>query len=241
MDDAASNDFNLSVNSVAMLCSVPAPFLFDKKETQIHFDFIKAFHLCRSLIFTNKRKNYTTKEICYAVRQAIGLLLKGYVKFNPNFEIYEGGNPGANSVVLGNNNTLSLDTNTIAMAKQLLEFVDGMSLPTLNYYRGVIAYYENNNFAAKEFFNNETDILLRSIFQHYCFDLKIDLDFLYQNISSKMAEPKRNVIDSCHPIYWYCDAKNLELSFDKSRIIYFNNFEKELPETWRNIVKQLTQ
>lgn len=238
LNNAASNKFNLSVNLVAMLCSVPAPFLFNDPTIKVEFDFIKAFNLYISSIF---RENYTTKEISYTVRQAVGLLLKGYVKFNPDFEVYEGGNPGNNSVVPGDKNTLELDGNTVLMAKQLLEFVDGMTLPMLNYYRGIVAYYDNNLSAAKKFFDNESDILLSSIFQHYVFGTDIALNSLYQNISDKMYEASRDAIDRCHPIYWYCDAKNLELAFDKSRSSFFEEFERAFPEIWKKIVKQLTQ
>lgn len=48
-------------------------------------------------------------------------------------------------------------------------------------------------------------------------------------------------LDICHPIYWYCDAKKLEFSFDKEKNIYFEEFEKELTETWKSIAKQLMQ
>ncbi len=241
LDVAAENDFNLSVNLIAMLCSAPAPFLFENKEIQVDFDFVRAFHLCRSLIFTDKHTNYTTKEISYAVRQAIGLLIKGFVKFNPDFEIYEGENPGANSVVLGNRNTLALDSNTINIAKCLLERVEGIYLPTINYYKGVIAYYDNDRLEAKRLFDMESDPLLKSIFLHYAFGVKFNLDELYANIKLKMDDMARNAIDVCHPIYWYCDAKNLELSFKADRKAFFEKIEEDLPEQWRNIVKQLTQ
>ena len=241
LDEAVKHDFNLSVNLVAMLYSVPAPFLFEDKSNQTVFEFVKAFDLCRSLIFTNQKKNYTAKEICYTVRQAVGLLIKGYVKFNPDFEKYEKGNPGENSVIIGNRNTLSLDGNTLKLAEELLDKVEGMSLSTLNYYKGIVSYYKGDISSVKKHFENESDSLLKSIFQYYYFGIKIDLDSLYRDISCRMKETKRDAVDSCHPIYWYCDAKNLELSFNKERITYFENFEKELPETWKSIVKQLTQ
>jgi len=241
LDKAVDHDFNLSVNLVAMLYSVPAPFLFEDKSNKIAFDFVKAFDLCRSLIFTKQKKNYTAKEICYAVRQAVGLLIKGYVKFNPEFEKYEKGNPGENSVIIGDRNTLLLDSNTLSLAKELLEKAEGMSLAALNYYRGIISFYNDDIPSMKKHFENESDTLLKSIFQYYRLGEEVDLESLYQNISCRMKETKRDAVDSCHPIYWYCDAKNLELSFSKKRQSYFEEFEKELPETWKNIVKQLTQ
>ena len=241
LDKAVDHDFNLSVNLVAMLYSVPAPFLFEDKSNKIAFDFVKAFDLCRSLIFTKQKKNYTAKEICYAVRQAVGLLIKGYVKFNPEFEKYEKGNPGENSVIIGDRNTLLLDSNTLSLAKELLEKAEGMSLAALNYYRGIISFYNGDIPSMKKHFENESDTLLKSIFQYYRLGEEVDLESLYQNISCRMKETKRDAVDSCHPIYWYCDAKNLELSFSKKRQSYFEEFEKELPETWKNIVKQLTQ
>lgn len=241
LDKAVSHDFNLSVNLVAMLNSVPAPFLFEDQSNQITFDFVKAFDLCRSLIFTTQKKNYTAKEICYAVRQAVGLLIKGYVKFNPEFEKYEKRDPGRNSVIIGDRNTLLLDSNTLSLAEELLEKAEGMSLAALNYYRGIISFYKGDISSAKKHFENESDTLLKSIFQHYRFGEEVDLEKLYQNISCRMKETKRDAVDSCHPIYWYCDAKNLELSFNKERQPYFERFEKELPETWKSIVKQLTQ
>lgn len=241
LDEAVKHDFNLSVNLVAMLYSVPAPFLFEDKSNLVAYDFVKAFDLCRSLIFTKQKKNYTAKEICYAVRQAVGLLIKGYVKFNPEFEKYEKGDPGKNSVIIGDRNTLLLDVNTLKLAEELLDKAEGMSLATLNYYRGILSFYKGDLSSAEKHFENESDTLLKSIFQYYRFGIEVDLDSLYQNIFCRMKETKRDAVDSCHPIYWYCDAKNLELSFNKKRSTYFEEFEKELPKTWKSIVKQLTQ
>ena len=116
-----------------------------------------------------------------------------------------------------------------------------MSLAALNYYRGIISFYKGDISSAKKHFENESDTLLKSIFQYYRFGEEVDLESLYQNISCRMRETKRDAVDSCHPIYWYCDAKNLELSFSKKRQSYFEEFEKELPETWKDIVKQLSQ
>ena len=240
LEQAANNDFCLSVNLSSMIYSVPAPFLFEDKTICTSFDFVKAFNFCRSLIFTDKRTNYTAKEISYAIRQAVGLLLKGYVKFNPDFEEYEYGDPGPNSIILGDKNTLKLDDNTIKMAKHLLTFSEGITLTTLDYYRAIVAYYDNNVDYAKYLMNNEKDTILKSIFQHYAFNEDIDLNNTYQYIKAAMKKSNRDSIDSCHPIYWYCDAKLLELAFKPGKTEFFENFEEDLPNIWKKIVKQLT-
>lgn len=237
LNKAVQHRFGLSVNLVAMIYCTPAPFLFEDKSNQVAFDFIKAFDLYRSLIFTNQK----TKEISYAVRQAVGLLIKGYVRFNPDFEKYEKGNPGENSVVIGSRNTCLLDADSLNLAMELLDKVKGISLHTLNYYRGVVSFFNGDIFSAEKHFENESDPLLKSIFRHYQLNKETDLDNLYRDIARNMEKAKGGAIDSCHPIYWYCDAKNLELSFNKERRTFFQEFEKKLPETWKNIVKQLTQ
>ena len=59
-------------------------------------------------------------------------------------------------------------------------------------------------------------------------------------ISKTKTKENLNYVDRCHPIYWYCDAKNLELAFNPARKSFFIEFEKELPDQWKKIVKQLT-
>lgn len=242
LEEAAAEDFNLSINLAGMLYSTPPMYLLEDEATRVDFDWVKAFHFYRSLIFTEKEKVvHTAKEICYTVRQAVGFLLKGYVRFNPDFDKYEGDDPGEDSIVSGSRNSLALDANTLALAKYLLQFVDGMSSSFLNYYRGIIAYYDGDLPSVEKLFRSESNNILSSLFLCHLFDEKIDLDTYYHTLMQQIQDPQNDSIESTNPLYRYCDAKALELSFDENRRTYFAELEQALPERKRLIAQRLTQ
>ncbi|MGN0115004.1 MAG: NACHT domain-containing protein [Acutalibacteraceae bacterium] len=236
LQKSAKRDFNLSANLLSMIYSVPAPYLFEDKTINTDFHFVDAFHLNYNVIFTNNQTDYTVREIDYTVRQAVGMLLKGYVKVN---RLY-GNEIGKDSIVEGEKNTLKLNDATISLAKDLLLLAEGTYRASMNYYRGIVKYYENEFDEAERLFDSETDQLLKSIFLHYRFKREISLDSLYDNIKVQLYNDKRNVADGCHPIYWYCDAKNLELAFSEERKPFFDDFEESLPDNLKSIVNELT-
>ncbi len=240
LEETANNDFNLSVNLYTMMQSVPAPYLFDDKNIGFGVDYISAFMRNYNMIFTNKHNDYTIKEIAYTVRQSVGLLLKGYVKVSPKISYIQGRPLGRNSIVLGDRNTLKLNSQTIELVKYLLRFVEGMSMNTLNYYRGIIAYYDKDYEKAEALFNDEKDILLKTIFLKYWKNPDADISHVYKIIKDKFNKAELNAADKCHPIYWYIDIKNLEVSFGKKNKEFFDDFEKELPKKCQNIIAQLT-
>lgn len=111
---------------------------------------------------------------------------------------------------------------------------------TLNYYRGIIAYYDKDYEKAEALFNDEKDILLKTIFLKYWKNPDADISHVYEIIKDKFNKAELNAADKCHPIYWYIDIKNLEVSFGKKNKEFFDDFEKELPEKCQNIIAQLT-
>lgn len=241
LERTANNDFNLSVNLYTMLQSVPAPYLFDDRNIYVNFDYVSAFMRNYNMIFTNKHDDYTLKEIAYTVRQSVGLLIKGYVKVSPEINYIQGRPLGPNTIVLGDKDTLNLNSQTIELAKYLLSFVDDMTMNTLNYYRGVVAYYNRDYKKAEAYFNTEKDIFLKTLFLKHWKNTDEDVSYLYEEIKNKFCSERLDAADKCHPLYWYIDLKNLEISFSNNNLHFFEEFEKELPETWKNIVKLLTQ
>jgi len=237
---AIEKDFNLSVNSLSMITSFPAPYLLEDENILINIDFVEAFRLNYNLIFTNKHSDYIIREIDYTVRQAVSLLLKGYVKCNPNNDCFCGDELAHDTIIPGNKNPLEIDTATLAFAKQLIGLADGTNRPSMSYLRGMILFFEGNYEQAKEFFEKETGTVLKDIMLHYYYDADYDFEKIFKNIKDVLYNEELNYADRCHPIYWYCDAKNLELAFNPTRKSFFNEFEKELPDKWKKLVKQLT-
>ncbi|MBQ6686890.1 MAG: hypothetical protein IJN03_00010 [Bacilli bacterium] len=237
---AIEKDFNLSVNSLSMITSFPAPYLLEDKNITINIDFVEAFRLNYNLIFTDKHNNYIIREIDYTVRQAVSLLLKGYVKCNPNNDCFCGDELTEDTIIPGDKNPLVIDSTTLAFAKQLISLADGTNRPSMSYLRGMVLFFEGKYEQAKEFFEKENGTVLKDIILHYYYDVEYDFEQIFKNIKDVLYNEELNYADRCHPIYWYCDAKNLELAFNPSRKSFFNEFEKELPDKWKKLVKQLT-
>ena len=240
LEEAVETDnFDFSNILLAVLHSTPPPFLYNDPEISVKIDYVKAFNLYCSLIFAEKK--FIIKRVTYAVRKAVGLLLNSYVVFNPDFEVYEEVNP-KNCVVPGDRTILNLDRNTLKIAKHLMKLVDGVNATSLNFYRSVIAlYYDQDYTAAKRFLDLETDQYLKRIFLHYAFKEETDLDALYDKLLKEMIAPENDSIENTSFVYLYCDAKLLELSFNKDRKVFFDKFEEDLPELFKKIINRITQ
>lgn len=237
--EAAESDFNLSANLLATLYSVPTPYLIENGIASVGFDFVKAFNIYYSVIFTKKRKNYTIREIEYTARQAVALLIKGYIKINPEMGYRTGYRLVEGQIVEGERNTLALSKETLALAEYILSFVEGTHLACMDYCRGIIAYYINEIKNVQEHFEKERDYNLKTIFSYYKLGIPADIGAIYEKLKQDFKKHKDS-IDACHPVYWYVDLKNLELSCAPDRAEFFKEFEKEMPQVWKDIVKQLT-
>jgi len=224
-----------------MIYSVPAPYLYEDKNITIDIDNVEAFKLNYNLIFTDKRSNYIIREIDYTVRQAVSLLLKGYVKCNPNTDVFCGDELASDAIIPGDKNPLEIDANTLQFTKELITLADGTNRPSMSYLRGMIMFLEGNYKQAKKAFLQENDTILKDIILNYAYDIDYDFDSIFTNLKKSLENENLNYADRCHPIYWYCDAKNLELAFNPERKLFFEKFEKELPDKWKKIVKQLTR
>ena len=237
--EAADNNFNLSANLIMNLNSIPTPYLIENNVANVGFDFVKAFLTAYDVIFTRKRNNYVVREIEYTARQAVALLIKGYVKINPEMGYRTGYRLVEGQIVEGERNTLALSKETLALAEYILSFVEGTHLACMDYCRGIIAHYKNEIKNVQEHFEKERDYNLKTIFSYYKLGIPADIDTIYKDLKKAFREHEDS-IDACHPIYWYVDIKNLELSCAPDRAEFFKEFEKEMPQVWKDIVKQLT-
>lgn len=236
-------NFNLSSSVLGMLYSVPAPYLI--KYTSQQFDCVKAFWANYCTITTKKQKDYSKREIDYPIRQAVALLLKGYVRLRDGF-IYKAGmlaKLNLSSFEEGNKNPLLTDSSTLALAEDLLKLADGQYIKGFNYLRGMIKMFSGSNIYAERLFISEDDNLLNQIILNEKFSRKYDIDAKYNEIKETILKPenKDGLADSCHPVYWYCDAKNLDLSFNPDRADFFNEFETALSDECKTIVQKLTK
>lgn len=237
--EVAESDFNLSANLLATLYSLPTPYLIENGIVSVVFDFVKAFNIYYSVIFTKKRRNYTIREIEYTARQAVALLIKGYVKINPEMGYRTGYRLVEGQIVEGERNTLALSKETLALAEYILSFTEGTHLACMDYCRGIIAHYKNEIKNVQEHFEKERDYNLKTIFSYYKLGIPTDIGAIYEKLKQDFKKHKDS-IDACHPVYWYVDLKNLELSCAPDRAEFFKEFEKEMPQVWKDIVKQLT-
>lgn len=236
-------NFNLSSSILGMLYSVSAPYLI--RCTSQQFDFVKAFWADYCTVTTKKQKNYSKREIDYPIRQAVALLLKGYVRLRNGF-IYKSGilaKLNLSSLEEGDKNPLRIDNNTLAFAEDLLKLADGQYIKGLNYQRGMIKMFSDNYAHAERLFLSEEDNLLNQIILNEKFGKQYDINAKYTEIKKMILNPenKDGFADSCHPVYWYCDAKNLDLSFNPDKTDFFNEFETVLSDECKIIVEKLTK
>ena len=235
------SNFNLSSNSIGMLYSVPAPYLV--REVKQPIDFIKAFWANYNTITTKHHVNYIHREIDYTVRQAVALLLKGYVRIKPGF-LYRSSmiqQLTPECFALGEKNPLMIDNETLKFADDLLKFADGQYINSLNYLRALVSYYQNHD-NTEALLLSEDDNLLNQLFLNYKFLHNYNVEHKYQDLIKCLHDPQNQDgrVDGCHQIYWYCDAKNLEIALNPDCKEKFEVYERDFSDVYKMIVGILT-
>lgn len=239
----ADEGCDISLNLFGMFHETPAPYLMREK---IHFiNHAEAFYAYFRAVFFDQNSNLYGRDIAYPICQAVNLLLNGYVKIKPNYSYIKGTFLiQRNDLIAGERNPLRIDRNTLTLADDMLHRIDGQALPLLNYLRGCVALLLGKRATAEQYFQSYSDfrrenLLMYFIRFNYEFNGHFNLTPEYENLKNAIQQDPDGVVDRCHPIYWYANAKLLELAYDPGRIAFFDAFEKILKPDHLKIVKQM--
>lgn len=229
--------FHLSANLLGLLLTNPAPAII-KNAHSIKADFNGAFQYYLGVIYT---AGFTKRDIAYTVRQALSLLLKGYI-YVSEYNLFNPDEKSMRDVSLLSTKVCNplfpqeLNEKSIELAWHLVNKVDGQELAGLNYLRGCAAYALTNLNLANRYWHsplkNEND-LLYSIARKY----RLNEEGLDSKINNSFLEHAKKIhgegrLDRTHAVYWYIEAKETELSLINSsakedRKRFFDELEKQ--------------
>ena len=216
---AVSRGFHLSGNTAGLLKSTVAPVLLMNR-SDIAPDFCGAFRCYMQVIYG---AGYVRRDIAYTVRQALNLLLKGYVRvcddsaFDP-----ENGSTDLDELKLEVCDPLfsrSVSEKTLSLAEQLVMKAEGQELAGLNYLRGTALLLRGRRADAALFFKARcgaestlmSDIRLRYEYGEKELDDRIERQF--RSLIDAIRKTGSGTYERTHPAYWYIDAKQLALSY----------------------------
>ena len=221
----AGKCYNMSSNLYGMMISTPAPYL---KEF-VKIDYVEAFWTYYNVL-NSKEQAFYGKQLAYSIRQAVSLIIKGYViidydgVMNLNNLKYD-----VRDLIRGAGQTrLSkrISTGGWSLAESMLALISGDTLYFTNYLRGCVELNKGNNDYAKSYFFND-DSLLSKIRLKFEFgeivDLKSELKNVYDNWHSE--KQRYGEMDKFHPYYVYEDAKYLILEYEPNSKL-FEEIEK---------------
>ncbi len=239
----ASKGFHLSGNTAGILISTPAPILINylnKDNDKFVPDYCRAFSCYMDVIYG---AGYVRRDITYTVRQALNLLLKGYIRvsddstFDPEDEFCE-----LEDLILEANKPLfsaEMNQKSLELAQHLIKKAQGQELVGLNYLRGVEKLYSGEKDVAAEYFHTQfrTESTLMSDIRlkyQYGEDLSDKIDQGYRDLifgKYGVRAAQEGYIDRTHPAFWYIEARELELSLCKAENIeqrkqFFAELEK---------------
>lgn len=244
----AKKGFHLSANAVGIILSTPAPELINNIP-DLKPDFSAAFRYYMGVIYGAK---YINRDISYTVRQALNLLVKGYIKisdsngFDPE-ERYS----DLSSLITESCSPLfgeKLTESSVRFAESLVRKADGQDAAGLNFLRGYVAYASNKPDEASIFWNSplssETTLMYKIARKYYLGEIISDEEILpeFKNNAVKIQSAGEGKIDLTHPVYWYIEAKEFLLSLvDKDSVEKYNQFFSNLEEEYRitSVVKSV--
>lgn len=244
----AEKGFHLSANAIGIILSNPAPMLIHNIP-DLKPDFSTAFRYYMEVVYG---ANYINRDISYTVRQALNLLMKGYIKISDS----NGFDPEERYSDLSSLNTEhcplmfaeKITEPSVRFAESLVRKADGQDAAGLNFLRGYVAYASNKLDEASVFWNSplskETTIMYKIARKYYLREPISDEEILleFKNNAVKIQSAGEGKIDLTHPVYWYIEAKEFMLSLvDKGAIAnyktYFENIEEEYKIT--SVVKSI--
>lgn len=234
----AGKGFHLSANTLGLILTNPAPVLIKHVES-LAPDFEGAFDYYMTVIYTAR---YTKRDIAYTVRQALNLLLKGYIRitednaFDPKDELSD-----LSELAVETCSPLfsqERDELTAEFALQLVKRAEGQSIAGINYLRGCAAYASGRFDEARTYWHspmkNETTLLYLIARKYRLGETGLDeaIDKGFEENVKKILPKGDGQIDLTHPAYWYIEAKEIELALlsgkeKENRTAYFENLEKQ--------------
>lgn len=214
----AGKGFHLSANTIGIFLTNPAPVLI-KHVKSLTPDFGGAFGYYMNVIYAAR---YTKRDIAYTVRQALSLLLKGYIRiteentFDPEDELSD-----LSGLTVEKCNPLfsqELNDRNAVFALQLVKSAEGQQIAGMNYLRGCAAYAHGDMEEARFYWNsplkNETTLLYEIARKYRLHEGGLDnaIDEGFEANVKKILPAGDGKIDLTHPAYWYIEAKETELA-----------------------------
>lgn len=238
LSQVAEKGFHLSANAIGIILSTPAPVLINNIP-DLKPDPCSAFRYYMQVIYGAK---YINRDISYTVRQALSLLMKGYIKisdsnaFDPE-ERYS----DLSSLVTERCPLMfaeKLTESSVKFAESLVRKADGQNAAGLNFLRGYVAFVSNKPDEAKEFWTlpltSETTLMYNIARKYFLEEKDLDEDISsgFKTIAEKIQSSGEGKIDLTHPVYWYIEAKEFLLALTDTESAkqynqYFAILEKE--------------
>ena len=237
LQENAATGSVMSSNLLGCVCATPVPYLVRcKARTEI--DPVQAYNVYERLLRYALRNELSGNTIAYTVRSIVGLLVKGYVAIDEN-----------GHAVKGNCDPCAATDKTKEAVTTLLDKAWGSEKTFFPFLRGWQQLYcVGDQKEARRFFSQETGNIMNNILLKYRFHEETENEIRegYRSLSNKIKADPHGKIDLIHSIYLYIDAKNLELAWaegeeKEDRIQFYQEFESELNETCKTIVKLYEQ
>ena len=221
----ARRGFHLSGNTSGLIKSFPAPVLVRYMGKKLKTDFCGAFEDYMGIIYS---AGYVRRDIAYTVRQALSLLLKGYIRiseendFDPENDISE--LDDLKTEICTPLFATELNEETLDFASKLIKKAEGQKLDGLNYLRGLLKYYRGEKEAAHAFFTPDKSkgaALLSDIQLKYRYGedvgnrIEQGFDDLIKGDGFSIKKIGDGQYDKFNPVYMYIEARETELSLCK--------------------------
>ena len=233
----AGKGFHLSANTIGIFLSNPAPVLIKHVKSLIP-DFASAFGYYMNVIYAAR---YTKRDIAYTVRQALSLLLKGYIRiteentFDPEDDFSD-----LSGLAVEKCDPLfsqELNGQNVDFALQLVKSAEGQQIAGMNYLRGCAAYAHGDMDEARFYWSsplkNETTLLYEIARKYRLKEDGLDNEINegFEASVEKILPAGDGKIDLTHPAYWYIEAKETELALlsgqeKEDRAEFFKKLEK---------------
>lgn len=239
LSQVAEKGFHLSANAIGIILSTPAPVLINSIP-DLKPDYCAAFRYYMEVIYGAE---YINRDISYTVRQALSLLMKGYIKISESngFDPEEGYKDLSTlhtercSPVYGE----ELNDSTVRFAESLVRKADGQDAAGMNFLRGYVAYASNKSDEAKVFWTSpltsETTLMYNIARKYYLGEKNLDEDISsgFKTNAEKIQSAGEGKIDLTHPVYWYIEAKEFLLSLvNNDSVEKYNQFFDDIEERY---------
>lgn len=239
LSQVAEKGFHLSANAIGIILSTPAPVLINNVPN-LKPDFCAAFRYYMQVIYGAK---YINRDISYTVRQALSLLMKGYIKISDS----NGFDPEDRYSDLSTLHTKrcspvfeeELNDSTVRFSECLVRKAAGQDTAGMNFLRGYVAYASNKTEEAKAFWTSpltsETTLMYNIARKYYLGEKNLDEDISsgFKTNAVKIQSAGEGKIDLTHPVYWYLEAKEFLLSLvNNDSVEKYNQFFDDIEEEY---------